>query len=361
MDGIGWFTYETMQRITVNNPQHQFFFLFDRQPHYSFKFAENVKPIVIKPITRLPFLIKVWHKLSVPVILKRIKPDIYISPDCFLPDKKVCPYVVIIHDLNFEHFPEYMPVNFRRLYKKGVSRAVKNATQILTVSRFSKEDIINNYNIPPEKIDVVFCGTNSFIKHIEEYTVSCVKQHYGINKDYFIVPGTLHPRKNTHGVIEAWQIFKDRHKKPFSLVFAGNNKWWSKEMKKAWRNNTYKDDIIFTGRVSDEDMNALVTGARAMVYASLFEGFGLPILEAAKAGIPVITSANSSMQEVAGKTALLVDPTNYGDIADAMFKLADDDYLCSELVRKSSSLIDKYSWERTARLIWESVERTASK
>ncbi len=355
MDGIGWFTYETMTRIASNHPEHHFSFLFDRSVSGSLVFPKNVEPVVVRPVTRLPILLEYWNNRAVPAKLKKLRPDIYISSDGFIPPTLDIPSLAVIHDLNFEHYPHFLPKKYRKIYQKRLRQSARAAHRVLTVSEFSKADISKTYGVPLSKIDVVYCGLNSFIHPVSEEQILEEKMRLGLRTRYFIVVGTLHPRKNIHRTIEAFGKFRERHASDFQLVFAGNDKWFSGEMKDALTQCPYRDDILFTGRVDDSVMNLLVSGAHAMVYVSLFEGFGMPILEAAAAGIPVITSNNTSMKEIAADTALLVNPFNTDEIVDAMRRLAEDNALCDQLVSASKHLPAKYSWDKSAERIWESV------
>jgi glycosyltransferase involved in cell wall biosynthesis len=359
MDGIGWFTWETMPRIAEQHPEHRFYFLFDRPYDTSFRFPSNVTPVVIRPVARHPALIRFWNNYSVTQVLKRLKPDLYISPDFFLPRHLPCPGIVIIHDLNFIHFPHFLPPSYRKLYQSEVLASARMASRILTVSEFSKADIIHQYQVPDEKVDVVYCGVGNHIHRVYEEEISSVKHKFKIEGDYLIVPGTIHPRKNTGGIIRAYQKFRDKPGCNAQLVFAGNNKWFNPEMKTALETNTFRHDIRFTGRVSDSEMNALISGARAMVFTSLFEGFGIPILEAASAGIPLLTSDNSSMREIAAGSALLVDPQDFDAIANGMERITHDQKLRDDLLAKSRHLPEKYRWSQTADLIWKSIAQVS--
>jgi glycosyltransferase involved in cell wall biosynthesis len=357
MDGIGWFTRETMPRIAESHPEHQFFFLFDRPYHHSFHLPSNVTPLVVRPVTRLPLLLKTWNAISVPVALQQIKPDLYLSPDGFLPPEPRFPSVVAIHDLNFEHFPELFPASYRKLYLTRIRKSAVVAARVLTVSEFSKTDICDRYEVPRDKVDVIYSGLNSFIHPPEKTDIQEVRRQFSIQGNYLIVSGTLHPRKNINGTIKAFNLFRQQSDCSTKLVFAGNHKWMNAEMKHSYEMSPFKEDIIFTGRVPDHTMNALIWGAYAMVFVSLFEGFGLPILEAAAAGIPVLTSDNSSMREIATGSALLVNPSNVQEIADGMHQITTDHALRTHLIESSANLNQKYSWDITAQLIWESLQK----
>lgn len=355
MDGIGWFTLETMPRMAEANPGHQFFFLFDRPVDPSFTFPANVTPVVVRPVTRLPLLLKFWNRYSVPLALKRIRPDLYISPDCFLPPEIRIPSIVTIHDLNFEHFPQFMATRYRTLYRTWVRNAARLSSRITTVSAFSAADIARTYGINPEKIDVVYSGLNTFFQPVSQAEIQSVLQKHRIGVPYFLVSGSLHPRKNPHRTIEAFVQFRRSHPVPYKLVFAGNVVPGNKELAYALSGNPYRDDIIFTGRITNHEMNALFRGASALLFASIFEGFGLPILEAAEAGIPVITSGNTSMLEIGGESSLLVNPMDPNEIAAAMLRITNDQELSEKLVAKSKNLIGQYTWDNTASLFWESI------
>jgi glycosyltransferase involved in cell wall biosynthesis len=234
-------------------------------------------------------------------------------------------------------------------------QSAARATRILTVSAHSKSDLVHTYGINPNKIDVVYCGLNSFIKPIAPEAICEIQERFGIKGEYFIVVGTLHPRKNIPATVQAFNTFRSKTGKQVQLVFAGNDKWCTPEMTEAIERSPFHDDLVVTGRVSDQVMNALVTGAKAMVYVSLFEGFGMPILEAAAAGIPVITSNNTSMKEIAGDTAILADPHDTDQIAEAMQKIIYDRELADLLIERSKKLPEKYSWDQSAERIWQSI------
>ena len=136
LEGIGWFTYESLKRIVLSHPEHDFYFIFDRKYDDEFVFAKNVTPIVVGPPARHPLLHFIWYEISIPRVLKRINPDVFISPDAFLSLSSKYPDLIVIHDLNFEHFPEYMPWLWRSYYRYFTPRYAKKAKRIATVSEF---------------------------------------------------------------------------------------------------------------------------------------------------------------------------------------------------------------------------------
>jgi glycosyltransferase involved in cell wall biosynthesis len=358
MDGIGWFTYECLKRITKNNPEHQFYFIFDRPYHEDFIFSSNITPIVTGPVTRHPWLIKYWFDHTISKVLSDIKPHLFLSPDGFLSHRYNQPSYVVIHDLNFEHFPKFMAPAYRKLYRKNFRTYATLAKGIGTVSEFSKQDISKTYHIPLQKIDVLYCGLNDhFTAPVHE---NAKKQAISItqNKPYFLFTGTFHPRKNLPRLITAFENFKKRTNSTTMLILAGNNKWASKETKQALATSIYSKDIVVTGRVPAEVLVALTRKAKALVFISLFEGFGIPLLEAAAAKIPIISSKNSAMEEIAGDAALLVNPRSIKEITSALKKMDENDALRLQYAEMANRKLSIYSWEKTAGRLWESIIKT---
>ncbi len=208
LEGIGWFTYESLKRIVEWYPEHEFYFIFDRKYSEEFIFAENVHPIVIGPPARHPILIYWWYEFSLPGVLKRIDPDIFISPDAFLSLRSKVKDLIVIHDINFEHFPEHMPFKYRYYYKYFTPKFVKKAKRVATVSNYSKKDITNQYHIDADKVDVLYNGTNSLFVPISEEEKRNVRDKYSNGCKYFVFVGAFNPRKNLQNIFTAFDKFK---------------------------------------------------------------------------------------------------------------------------------------------------------
>lgn len=355
IDGISRFTYETVKRICQNHPEHQFYLLFDRMYSKEFIFGDNVKPIIVPFQARHPFLWWFWFHSQVPRVLNALKPDVFVSTDGYSVVTGDTPVVDVIHDLNFEHFPEHLPYWVRKYYQKYFPQYAQKATRIATVSEFSKNDIHTLYTIPLDKIDVVYNGVSSSFQPLLDVEKIIIKQKYTNSADYFVYAGTLHPRKNIEGLFAAFKIFKEKTQSTMKLVIVGESMFLAKTIQKAYDKHPYKKDIVFTGRVSDKDLNYLLGSAFAMTYVPFFEGFGIPILEAFACNIPVITSNCTSMPEVAGEAALLCDPTNVESIANAMIQLYSNKDLPPKLIAHSQEQLQKFTWDKTAELLWESI------
>ncbi len=357
LEGIGWVAYETLKRIVRAHPEVEFYFIFDRKPDPMFLFADNVKPVVLFPQARHPFLFIWFFELSVPRALRRIKADLFYSPDGYLSLRSKVPQVVEFHDLNFEHFPGDMPKIHLWHYKKFFPKFASKAARIVTVSEFSKQDIVDCYNIDPDKIDVAYNGVNESFRPLSDAEKTIVRAHYSFGHPYFMFVGSLHPRKNLARLFTSFDRFKQRNRNDVKLVIVGEKRWWTEPIQKAYDEMSCKDDVVFAGRLSAEDLHRVTAAALASVYVSYFEGFGIPILEAFKCDTPVITSNVTSMPEVAKDAALLVDPFNEDSIADAMIKVLNAD-VRKELIEKGRVRLQDFSWNLTADVIWNSLMKS---
>jgi glycosyltransferase involved in cell wall biosynthesis len=356
-DGIGWFAYESLKRIVTSHPEHEFIFIFDRKYDRKYIFSKNVIPVVIPPPTRHPYLINFWLEYSLPFVLKKYKADLFVSPDGWLSLRTKVPSVAVIHDLNFEKYPEYLPDIYRKFYQKLYPRYARKAIRIATVSEFSKNDLIKRYHLSPEKIDVVYNGCNTEYKPVSESEQKKVLTDYHINSPYFIFVSSLHPRKNLVNLFKAFDLFKSRKPSDIKLFIVGKKMWWTSEMESAYQTMHFRDDVVFAGRLGTSDLNRVIGSALAMVYVSFFEGFGIPLVEAFNCGTPVITSNITSMPEIAGDAAIYADPFSVDSIAEAMNTVASDKQLRENLIQKGNERKLLYSWDKTAELLWNCIEK----
>lgn len=357
MDGIGWFTYNTMKHIVSAHPEVRFHFLFDSEIEEEFIFSDNVIPHKLFPPAKHAVLNIAWFEWSVKNILNRIKPDLFLSPDGILclgwPGKQYA----VIHDINFHHNPNDLKWSNRKYYNYYFPKFAERACRIGTVSNFSKKDIVDTYGIDPAKIDVLYNGIQSFFKPVNEAVKSAVKFEYTNGDDYFLFVGTLHPRKNIVRLLDAFDRFKSETESGVKLVIAGHGMYKMDEIRAFHQSMKDPNSVIFTGRLKDSDLNNVLASALAFVFVPYFEGFGIPIIEAMQCEVPVICSNVTSMPEVAGDAALLVDPYNVDAIKTAMIKIADDGQLRKGLIQKGKERKRHFSWEKTSGLLWESLTK----
>ena len=357
LEGIGWFTFETLKRITKQHPEHQFYFLFDRKFDEEFIFSGNITPLIIPPPARHPFLYITWFGLSIPLVLRSVKPDLFFSPDGFLPLSGNTKSLAVIHDLNFEHYPEDLPLLTRLYYQKYFPKFAAKASRIATVSEFSKADIIKTYGASPEKIDVVYNGANDFYKPILVRRQQQTRAIYAKGKPYFLFIGALHPRKNLANLFAAFDCFKKETGLDTMLMIVGQKKWWTADIENAYKAVSSKEDIIFTGRLSTIELKNVLASALALTYVSIFEGFGIPILEGMYCDTPVIASNITSMPEVGGDAVYSVDPFSVESIKNGMLAIAKDPALREKLIARGRERRNLFTWQKTAEKLWTSVEK----
>ncbi len=360
LEGIGYFTREVIRELTQKYPDNIYYIIYDRP----FKKPEiegtNIKHIVLSPPARHPLLWKFWFDLKIPSLLKKIKADVFVSMDGFASLTTKVPQCIVVHDLGYLHYPQGYFKSHLFFYNRYTPKFLSKAASIVTVSQFSKADILNNYSISPEKINVVYCAANNIFKPLPFEDKIAIKQQYTQSREYFIYAGSIHPRKNLINLLKAFSIFKKRQRSNWKLVLAGRYGWKNDEFHNLLSSYKYKEDVVVTGYIAEEQMAKLIAASYALVYPSHFEGFGIPVLEAMQSEVPVLTSENSSMQEIAEDAALFFDPVDIADIADKMMLIYKDEDLRQKLIEKGKLIASKYSWSRTADLLWESIEKAAA-
>jgi glycosyltransferase involved in cell wall biosynthesis len=357
LEGIGQFTYETLRRITKAHPEHHFFFLFDREFDDSFLFSDNVTPIVAHPQARHPYLWYLFFEFGVPRRIKNIKPDLFLSTDGWIPTQLDIPVVNVIHDLNFLHHPEFVPPVVCRYYDRFFPKFARNATQLATVSEYSRRDIIQSFDVAPDKVDVVFSGNNPAYKPLTVEQQAEVKRKYTDGCDYFLFVGLIHKRKNLDNLFKAFDSFKERISSTTKLVVVGDKKWWAGEIEDTYLKMRHRDEVLLLGRQPLDVVCELTASAVAMAYPSFFEGFGLPIVDSFNAQVPIITSNVTAMPEIAGDAALLVDPYQPEQLANALCDLQQDNSLRNALIEKGIARKELFTWDRTADLLWKTIEK----
>jgi glycosyltransferase involved in cell wall biosynthesis len=357
LDGIGWFTYETLKRIVIAHPEIQFIFLFDRRYNKEVIFAENVTPVVMGPPTRHPVLWFIWFEWRIRAYLRRKNPDLFLSTDGFLSLHAKTPSVAVIHDINFEHRPGDLPWLVRKYYRYYFPRFARKASRIVTVSEFSRRDIINQYEVPEEKVDLAYNGVNEHYLPLTEDQAEEVRKEVTGGSPYFVFVGSIHPRKNITNLLKAFQLFKDEHKSNFKLVLVGEKFFLTGPMEDQLLKMKSKKDVIFTGRLTPNQLNQVLGAAFAMTFVPYFEGFGIPIVEAMKCDIPVIASKAASLPEIAGDAAIFASPESPASIRDCMIRMVREKGLREALIEKGRERGTHFSWDQTAETLWNSVQQ----
>lgn len=357
LEGIGWFAFEILKRISAAHPEHEFLFLFDRPFHEEFVFGPNVKPFVLHPQARHPWLFKIWFDFSVARFLRKHKPDLFLSPDGYLSLETSVPQLAVMHDLNFAHRPQDLSRTNARYYLKYFPLFARKAARIATVSQFSKADIVAQYGVEAEKVDVVYNGASDTFLPLSIKEKQAVKDQYTSGANFFFFVGALHPRKNLQTLFPAFDLFKQTTGSTSKLVIVGDAYRWDKTIASAYGQMHFKNDVLLLGRKSQSEVAKLMGSCNALVFVSLFEGFGIPIVEAFRCGTPVITSDVTSMPEVAGGAAMLCSPHDARVLASTLGQLDTDEALRESLSSAGLLRSRDFSWDKTAAALWASIEK----
>jgi glycosyltransferase involved in cell wall biosynthesis len=356
LEGYGYYIHELMQRITINHQEHQFLFLFDREFDDSFIYNTNITAKAIGPKARHPLSFRYWYDVQFTRASKKFKADVILSLDGFCSLTSKIPQILAVHDLAYLHYPDFIPWYHLWFYKLYQKKFLQKAKHIVTVSEFSKQDIISNFKIPAEKITVVPNGIRNNFKTLSYEQKDNIKNEHTLGNEYFLAVGGIHPRKNILQLLKAFSQFKKWQQSNMKLVIAGRLAWQYETFIEKLTSYKYRNDVVLTGYINDNTLAELMGSAYALVYPSLFEGFGVPIIEAMQSGTPVITSNTSSMPEVGGDAALYANTNDVDDLAKQMMLLYKDEKLRNNLIEKGLIRAKQFSWDVSAIKLWELIE-----
>ncbi|WP_434309598.1 glycosyltransferase family 4 protein [Hominifimenecus sp. rT4P-3] len=267
--------------------------------------------------------------------------------------------VTIFHDMAYKVFPETVRSRTKMMLEANMVKACKRADAILTVSEFTKQEVIKYLNVDPKKITVMPLGIRRERFHCgySEEQVAAAKEKYHLPSDYLLYLGTLEPRKNIVRLIEAYGSLKQKRSDIPPLILVGRKGWLYDSIFEKIQALHLEDCVWSTGYADSQDVPLLLKGAMAFVFPSVYEGFGMPPLEAMACGTPVLTSNVSSMPEVAGDCAVLVDPFSVESIEEGLQKLIDDPEFRQELSRKGIQRAETFTWTRTANIVLDVFQR----
>ena len=357
LEGIGWFMYENLKRITTSHPEHTFLFLFDRPWSPEFIFSNNIKPLIVPPPARHPILWYAWLEYSLPRAIRKNKAELYLGPDGYMPQHLKIPSLITIHDINFHHRPMDLPWSSRIYYRKYFPRFAHLSDRITTVSHYSKTDLVNSYGIDPLKIDVIYNGVNELFSAQSKDEAERNRESLTGGTPYFIFIGSMHPRKNLSLLLLGFDQFRKKLERPHKLIIVGEKMFMTREIEKTYAGMDHQEDVVFTGRLSPPELRNVLGASSGLTFIPLFEGFGIPLLEAMRCEVPILASNVSSLPEIAEDAAIYVNPQDVAEIADGMMQLASDPDLNSRLVSAGKKRVNSFSWDKTSELYWESVCR----
>ena len=354
--GSGQYAYEIIKNLEKIDRKNEYLILLPKVPLDDLpKERVNWKYKILKPN-------KLWTRLTLPAVLyfTKRRPDVFFTPTHYIPRFSPVKRVCTIFDLSYLHFPEMF--NAKDLYQltNWTKFSIQNADHLLAISEFTKKDIVENYKIDPYKIAAIPLGYDkeTFKQIKDKRKIAPVLKKYGIEGSYIIYVGTIQPRKNLIRLIEAFSKIEE----DVILVIVGKT---TEPGRKAWKYQEILDTpeklgvenkVIFTGFVPTEELPALLSGSKVFVLPSLWEGFGIPVLEAMACGTPVIVSNVSSLPEVAGDAGTFVDPYSVGSIINGIQNLLKDENLRQKKVQLGLEKVKGFSWEKTARETLEILE-----
>ncbi len=289
------------------------------------------------------------EQIHVPWVLLREKPDVYHAPHYVLPVAVRCRSVVTIHDCIHLMFPQYLRNRAAYAYARGAMwSAARHSDRILTVSEASKRDILHFFNVPPEKISVVYNAIDErFWVEPAAEDIERVRERFQLDQRFVLYAGTIKPHKNLVRLIEAFAELRKGEFEELKLLIIGDEISKLPALRRAVHSHKLHKHVRFLGFLPDDTLAALYRLASVFVFPSLYEGFGLPPLEAMASGTPVVTSNVSSLPEVAGDAAVLVNPYDVGEIVEGMRRVLSDPMLANEMRRKGLVRARDFSWERS--------------
>lgn len=282
-----------------------------------------------------------WTKLRLSLKMFFDAPDVLFMPANFLPFFYPRRTVATIHGLEFEYYPEAFAPSHLAYLRNGTKRVVRSAKKIIVPTNAGKEDLVKFYKADPSTIIVVHHGVNPQVAYHHRYPP--------IDEQYILFVGKLEKKKNVQNIVKAFAVLKGKYKIPHKLVLVGSPGFGYHEIQKEIDSTLYKTDIVLTGYISQEEKESFFKYADVFAFPSLYEGFGMPILEAQLRQVPVVTSHIPSIMEVAGEGALFIDPESVEELTEAIFKMVSDDAVRADLVAKGIKNSQKYSWFKCAK------------
>ncbi|MGC9349317.1 MAG: glycosyltransferase family 4 protein, partial [Anaerolineae bacterium] len=300
---------------------------------------------------------RLWTHVRLSREMAQAPPDLLFVPSHVLPLVRPRRTLVTIHDLGYRHFPKAHPVSQRLYLELSTRWNAQVATHVLADSEATREDIVQTCGTSPEKISVVYPGYGRELAPVRDpEALAAIRTRYAIPGPYILFIGRIQPRKNLGRLIDAFGHITADHP-DITLVLAGPTGWMSEPIEARVRDLALEARVRFPGYIAAEDKAGLISGAEIVAYPSLYEGFGFPVLEAQACGTPVLTSNTSSLPEVAGEGALLVDPRDADAIAEGLERLLADSALRWQLVARGYENLTRFSWAKAAQQTERVIER----
>jgi glycosyltransferase involved in cell wall biosynthesis len=362
--GMGVYVFNLVNRLVKIGSEHKFLIYLTQNNSQYFNSSNNIKRVFI---TSNRLLRIAWENTLLPFALQREAVTLFWGPSNFLPNIKFCKYIGTIHDVTAIAFPKYLPILRRFHYKNSIKNAVRVADRIVGISKQIKNDLIQHLKVPEQKISVIPNGLDEkFLNQaktpfntVQQITPK-LKEKYSLPDSFIFTLGVLEPKKNFTNLVRAYAIIKSKITTEGlpKLVIGGSKKygWQNQEFFKTVEDTNLKNEVIFTGKIEHEDLPFIYQTAKVFILPSIHEGFGLPVIEAMACGTPVITSNVSCLPEIAGDAAILVNPYDPKEIADALLLVLSNENQRKELIEKGRTNALRFSWDKTAQQLLQIFE-----
>lgn len=351
--GYGDFINELLQRLTRQYPQHQFYFLSDR-PLNARLLEAPVKPLVVGPPARHPLLWKYWLDVKVPLALKKIKADVFVSLDGLCSLTTSIPQCLLVPELLFSKPAGTYPKSHAFFYKRYTPQFLKKAAIIATLSLPAKNSLVQQYKIAPQKIAVLPPAAQEGFQPLEWEAQAAVKAQYTEGREYFIYTGSLQPREPLVNLLKAFSFFKKRQQSGMKLVLTGGGTAPGSAFADLLKTYKYRHDVVVVPDGPERDRMLLLASAYAFVDP-VNEDFAVPVLQALQCRVPVLLARRAGLQEVAGEAALYFDPAQVTDMAHQLMLVYKDETLRSQLIEKGDVLRKNYSWQQSVAALWHCI------
>jgi len=347
--GMGKYIVELVNRVPKKDKRNKYLLYVSRDNRHFFNLSSD--NIEIKEIPRIfsnPFLKIFWEQCFLPFYIWKNNVDLYHAPGFVLPFFRInkVPFLMTVADMTFFSHPQHHKTIKNIYFKHMIPFSLKKAEKVITISENTKKDVIEQTNTVPSKIKSILLGVDKIFLDKKNSRDKKVLDKYNIKKPYILFVGMLEPRKNIKGLIEAFYLVQNKHDN--DLIIVGKKGWMYQDIFKLVKKLKLEGEVIFTGYLPDEDLPSLYSNATCFVYPSFYEGFGIPIVEAMACGCPVITSNNSSMREVAGEAAILVNPYNVEEIKDAIEKVIYNPKEKKRLQKLGFQNVKRFNWDKMA-------------
>jgi glycosyltransferase involved in cell wall biosynthesis len=353
------FIFENFSRLATQYPQHQFIYIFNKTIDAKYLTSKNIIPVAAGQQTNNTLVLQYRLNYKIPAILRKYKADVFVNAGGYCSLRTKVPQCIIVNDLSFLRHPHFFTSNFLRFYKKNTAKFLSKANHIITTSQFLKQEIIDQYKIKSDKIEVVYYGINQNFKPVSWQQKDNTKEIYTEGVEYFLYSGTIGLQKNLMALLKAFSFFKKRQKSNMQLVLASLNAA-DKILIASLATFKYRSDVKVLHNLSNEVLAKITAAAYALVYPVLYEGFAVSITEAMQTDVPVITSRLSAMPEICGDAALYMAPTDFNDIADKMMLLFKNESERNLLIIKGRQQAGLYNWDKSADLVWNAVIKCAN-